>query len=224
MTSCTVPAAGARRLDGSALDQRSLYIPVSYRLRMPGMYAYQQGIDRGARGATCMQRPAAYSRMNCLMNNRHDSVGGRDTTDLCSRTHRRHRAYPRLRDPGGGQIDNSGKSNECSLSVVDGRPAHVPAPNPNAGELKILADGRVIDLQPLEQMPVSLSRRQKSCCRDIGDVVAHAYPIDTATLRLIATSRALTVLMPQEPLDIPFKMWEDGRKSLEQFVQQVSAP
>ena len=28
----------------------------------------------------------------------------------------------------------------------------------------------------------------------------------------------------RKTLDIPFKMWEDGRKSLEQFVQQVSAP
>ncbi len=123
-------------------------------------------------------------------------------------------------------IDNSGKYGEYLLlyrwSTVDPRMSQ--APSPNAGELKILADGRVIDLKPLEQMPVSLSRRRELHVPQHGDVVAHAYPVDSATLRLIATSRTLTVLMPQEPLDIPFKMWEDGRKALELFVQQVSAP
>ncbi len=124
------------------------------------------------------------------------------------------------------EVDNSGIYNEYLLlyrwSTLD--PRMSPAPSPSAGELKILADGRVIDLKPLEQMPVSLSRRRELHVPQHGDVVAHAYPVDTATLRFIATSRTLSVLMPQEPLDIPFKMWEDGRKPLEQFVQQVGAP
>lgn len=124
------------------------------------------------------------------------------------------------------EVDNSGKYNEYLLlyrwSTVD--PRMSPAPDPHAGELKILADGRVIDLMPLEQMPVSLSRRRELQVPQHGEVVAHAYPVDSATLRFIAASRELTVLMPQEPLDTPFQMWEDGRKALEQFVQRASAP
>jgi hypothetical protein len=105
-------------------------------------------------------------------------------------------------------------------STVD--PRMSPASDAHAGELKILADGRVIDLTPLEPMPVSLGRRKELHVPPHGDVVAHAYPVDTATLHFIAASRELTVLMPQEPLDTPFQLWEDGRPALEQFAQRAS--
>ncbi len=124
------------------------------------------------------------------------------------------------------EIDNSGKYSEYFLlyrwSTVD--PRMSPLPSPNAGELRILAEGRVINLGPLERMPVSLSRRRELHVPQHGNLIAHAYPVDAATLRFIATSRELTVLMPQEPLDTPFHMWEDGRKALEQFAQRASAP
>ena len=96
-------------------------------------------------------------------------------------------------------------------------------PDPNAGELQILAEGRAIDLMPLEQLPVSLSRRRELHVPDHGDVVAHAYPIDAATLRFIASSRELSVQMPQEHLDIPFTLWEDGRMALSQFAGRAAA-
>ena len=122
------------------------------------------------------------------------------------------------------EVDSSGKYNEYLLlyrwSTVD--PRMSPAPGAHAGELKILADGRVIDLTPLEPMPVSLRRRKELHVPPHGDVVAHAYPVDTATLHFIAASRELTVLMPQEPLDTPFQLWEDGRPALEQFAQRAS--
>jgi len=124
------------------------------------------------------------------------------------------------------EVDNSGKYREYLLlyrwSTVD--PRMSPAPDPQVGELKILADGRVIDMMPVEQMPVSLSRRRELHVPPHVDIVAHAYPVDTATLRFIAASRELTVLMPQEPLDTPFQMWEDGRQALEQFAQRASGP
>jgi len=124
------------------------------------------------------------------------------------------------------EIDISGKYSEYLLlyrwSTVD--PRMSPVPDPNAGELKILADGRVFNLMPLAQMPVSLSQRRELQVPQHGDVISHAYLVDTATLRYIATSRELAVLMPQEALDTPFRMWEDGRKSLEQFVQRTSGP
>jgi hypothetical protein len=120
------------------------------------------------------------------------------------------------------EIDQSGKYSEYLLlyrwSTVDRRMS--PPPDPQAGELKILADGRVIDLMPMEQLPVGLSRPRELHLPEHGDVVTRAYVVDEATLRFIAESRDIVVRMPQESLDIPFTIWEDGRKALAQFLQR----
>jgi hypothetical protein len=124
------------------------------------------------------------------------------------------------------EIDQSGKYSEFLLlyrwSTVDRRMS--PPPDPQAGELKILADGRVIDLMPLEQVPVGLSRRRELHLPEHGDVVSHAYSIDVPTLRYIAASRELAVRMPQEALDTPFTVWEDGRSALGQFLERSVTP
>jgi hypothetical protein len=124
------------------------------------------------------------------------------------------------------EVDQSGKYSQFLLlyrwSTVDRRMSSPP--DPLAGELRILAEGRSIDLMPLEQIPVSLSRRRELYLPDRGDVVAHAYAVDAATLRFIASSRDLSVQMPQERLDTPFTVFEDGRKALGQFVQRVEVP
>ena len=120
------------------------------------------------------------------------------------------------------EIDQSGKYSEYLLlyrwSTVDRRMS--PPPDPQTGELKILADGRVIDLKPLEQLPVGLSRRRELHLPEHGDAVTHAYLVDAPTLRFIAESREIAVRMPQEPLETPFAIWEDGRKALGQFLQR----
>jgi len=124
------------------------------------------------------------------------------------------------------EIDQSGNSNEYLLlyrwSTVDRRMS--PPPDLEAGELKILADGRVIDLKPLEEVPIGLSRRRELHLPEHGDVVTHAYRIDVPTLRYIATSREITVRMPQESLDTPFVIWEDGRSALGQFLDRSGSP
>jgi hypothetical protein len=124
------------------------------------------------------------------------------------------------------EIDQSGKYNEYLLlyrwSTVDRRMS--PPPDPQAGELKILADGRAIDLMPMENVPVGLSRGRELHLPEHGDVVTHAYAVDVATLRFIATSRELAVRMPQESLDAPFAMWGDGRSALGQFLDRAVAP
>src|SRR5271165_5464570 len=124
------------------------------------------------------------------------------------------------------EVDNSGKYKAYLLlyrwSTVD--PRMSPAPDPRAGELRILAEDRVIDLMPLEQLPVSLSQRRELHVPDHGDVIAHAYSSDASTLRFIASSRELAVQMPQEPLETPFKMCEDGRMALARFVDRAGAP
>lgn len=118
------------------------------------------------------------------------------------------------------EVDHSGKYDEYLLlyrwSTVDRRMS--APPDPGAGELRIVAEGRAIDLMPLERVPVGLSRRRELHVPNHADVVSHAYLVDVATLRFIAASRKLTVYMPQEPLDTPFGLWEDGRKSLDRFL------
>src|ERR1700738_2377816 len=85
------------------------------------------------------------------------------------------------------EIDQSGKYSEYLLlyrwSTVDRRMS--PPPDLEAGELKILADGRIFDLTPLERVPIGLSQRRELHVPEHGDIVTHAYPIDVSTLRFI---------------------------------------
>ena len=105
-------------------------------------------------------------------------------------------------------------------STVDRRMS--PPPGPDQGELRILADGRVIDLKPLDRLPISLDQRRVLHVPEHGDVVARAYRVDEALLHFIATSRDITLRMPQEALDTPFTLWEDGRSALQAFVVRTS--
>ena len=123
-------------------------------------------------------------------------------------------------------VDRSGDYVDYLLlyrwSTVDRRMS--PPPAPDQGRLLIFADGRTIELVPLERLPVDLTQRRALHVPDHGDVVPRAYHVDTATLRFIATSHELLVRMPQESLDTPFTLWEDGRSALLQFLQRVAAP
>jgi hypothetical protein len=124
------------------------------------------------------------------------------------------------------EVDHSGEYSNYLLlyrwSTVDPRMSAPPAPQ--AGELKILADGRVIDLAPLERLPINLTQQRDLHLPDHGKAVTHAYAVDAAMLHFIATSREINVQLPQEKLDTPFTMWEDGRRSLAQFLRQTAAP
>jgi hypothetical protein len=120
------------------------------------------------------------------------------------------------------EIDNSGEYREYLLvyrwSTVDRRMS--PPPAPDQGALRIVADGRVIDLEPLAKLPVSFERPRDLHVPPHGDMVARAYPIDIATLEFIASSRELLVRMPHEALDTPFLLYEDGRSALSRFLER----
>jgi hypothetical protein len=124
------------------------------------------------------------------------------------------------------EVDNSGDYTQYLLlyrwSTVDRRMS--PPPGQEEGALRILADGRVIDLQPLDRLPVNFLQRRQLHMPKHDDVVPRGYKIDSATLSFIATSRELLVRMPQEPLPTPFTLWEDGRNALKQFLQRAAAP
>ena len=118
-------------------------------------------------------------------------------------------------------VNESGKYSEYLLmyrwSTVDRR--MLPPPDPNAGELRILADGRTIDLHPLEQVPVSVTSRAQLHEPNHGDAITHAYKMDLPTLRFLAKSQTLALRLPREALDTPFGLWRDGRPDLERFVE-----
>jgi hypothetical protein len=122
--------------------------------------------------------------------------------------------------------DRSGSYTQFLLlyrwSTVDRRMS--PPPGPDQGELLILADGREIDLKPLAQPPTSLTQRRALHVPEHGDVVYRSYRVDPAVLHFIAASHEIVVHMPQESLDIPFTLWEDGRGALTQFLQGAAAP
>ncbi|HEX4153931.1 MAG TPA: hypothetical protein VHY75_17120 [Steroidobacteraceae bacterium] len=118
------------------------------------------------------------------------------------------------------EVDNAGKYGDYLLlyrwSTVDRRMS--PPPDPGQGRLHIFADGRELDLAPLADLPVGPARLRELHLPPHGDPIVHAYPIAAETLRYIASSSELTVRMPQEPLDAPFLLREDGRAALRAFV------
>ena len=120
------------------------------------------------------------------------------------------------------EIDKAGSYSDFLLlyrwSTVDRRMS--PPPDPEQGELHILADGRDIELEPLADLPIGLAKRQELFVPPHGDLVAHAYRADGATLRYIAASRRLIVRLPQERLDTPFDLFRDGRSALSDFAGQ----
>jgi hypothetical protein len=107
-------------------------------------------------------------------------------------------------------------------STVDRRMS--PPPGADEGELRILADGRTIELKPLERPPTSLAQRRALHVPEHGDIVYTSYRVDAATLHFIAASREISVRMPQEQLDTPFTLWEDGRGALAQFLERAAPP
>jgi hypothetical protein len=117
-------------------------------------------------------------------------------------------------------VDNAGNYSEYLLlyrwSTVDERMS--PAPDPAAGELRIEADGRVLDLKPIEPPPAALAPRPQLLQPEHTNAVAHAYRTDWGMVRYLAASRTLSLRMPQESLDTPFALWEDGRGALAEFA------
>lgn len=121
------------------------------------------------------------------------------------------------------EVDTSGDYQDYLIlyrwSTVD--PRMLPPPEPGAGALKFIADGRVIDLQPESGLPVNVAARRELLVPNHGKVVSRAYKVDAATLRFIANSGEIVVRLPAEALDLPFTVWEDGRGALLQFLKRA---
>jgi len=121
--------------------------------------------------------------------------------------------------------DVAGKYTELFLlhrwsTSIRGAPA--PPPTVSAGPLLIRADERDIALQPLEQVPIDLSAHEQLFMPYTQDAITRAYITDFATMRLIAGSHDLSVLLPQDSVGGPFLLWRDGRPALEQFLKELN--
>ena len=99
--------------------------------------------------------------------------------------------------------------------------ASTPAQD-NAGQLFIQADEHAIELRPLEQVPIDLSRRKELFVPERVAVATRAYAIDLETLRLMASSHDLTLRLSKEPADSSFWLWKDGRPALTLFLKQLT--
>jgi hypothetical protein len=115
--------------------------------------------------------------------------------------------------------DKAGAESEYLLlyrwSTVD--PRMSSGPGPDAGELWIAADGRVLDLRPVEPFPADMAPRPELLQPAHAGATVHAYRTDWATLRYLAASHVLLLRMPQESLDTPFALRVDGRRALTEF-------
>jgi hypothetical protein len=122
------------------------------------------------------------------------------------------------------EVDTAGQYRQYLLtyrwSTVDPRMA--PPPPGAAGALLIIADGREIPMKPLDRLPVGMPLRAELLVPNHGVVSMHAYAVDVQTLHFIAASRSISLRLPQEPLDIPFGLWEDGRGALSQFLTRAA--
>jgi len=118
------------------------------------------------------------------------------------------------------EANRSGKYSAYLLvhrwSTVDRRMAPLPAES--AGRLLIKADGRLLELKPLQPMPAALTRRDAVFMPADADVVSWAYDTDLATLEYLAASHDIGARFPDEPLDSPFVLWRDGRAALREFT------
>jgi hypothetical protein len=124
------------------------------------------------------------------------------------------------------EIDISGDYSDYLLvyrwSTVDRR--MLPPPDPAGGALRIIADGRVFDFRPIDKLPVNFAQRRELHIPKHDDVVPRGYKVDAEILHFIATSQDLTLRMPQEPFDASFKLFEDGRRALLEFLKPAFAP
>jgi hypothetical protein len=124
------------------------------------------------------------------------------------------------------EIDISGDYSDYLLvyrwSTVDRR--MLPPPDPAGGALRIVADGRVFNFNPIDKLPVNFAQRRELHIPKHDDVVPRGYKVDAETLHFIATSQELSLRMPQEPFDTPFKLFEDGRRALLEFLKPAFAP
>jgi hypothetical protein len=106
-------------------------------------------------------------------------------------------------------------------ATLDIRPSALPGPA--QGRLRFIADGRVIDLQPLADAAEAAILHSGLAAPRAGAMARWSYAVDVATLQTLADAAVLQLQFPDEALAEPFEVFTDGRAALRAFARQ-SAP
>jgi hypothetical protein len=100
----------------------------------------------------------------------------------------------------------------------------LPGEQSGSGALRLFGEGRELNLRPLDSSPIGVNSIRNLHIPRHAAASMRAYAVDRDALRFIIVSGALTLQLPEETLGTPFRIWEDGRRSIEQFVRQTSSP
>jgi hypothetical protein len=120
--------------------------------------------------------------------------------------------------------DRSGKYSTWLIvhrwSTVDPRFAGAAA----AGQLRIIADDRELTFTAAAPEPLFLQQRKGMFEPSTGGAQSSAYAVDSATLHYIASAQTLSLRYGDDPLRIPYGVWEDGRTALQAWLADTRAP
>jgi hypothetical protein len=90
-----------------------------------------------------------------------------------------------------------------------------------ARDLVLVSDGRDVWLRPLaDPLPPELRARADLLRPEVSDVVAMAYGVDEATLRLLGEGDDLVAAFRGVSGSRPFRLWRDGRAALNRFIAE----
>jgi hypothetical protein len=115
--------------------------------------------------------------------------------------------------------DNNGKYGTWLVvyrwSTVDRR--FGGAVGPRAGLLHIVADDRLLSLRSLPETPASLANDAFKAMQNTG-VPPSVYAVGNDDLRAIAAARELMARYDDDVLPLPYRIWKDGRPSLNAWL------
>lgn len=116
--------------------------------------------------------------------------------------------------------DRSGKFSTWLIvhrwSTVD--PRYAGPMRGRSGELRIIADDRELVLNAVAPEPSFLQRREGLFQPASAGAQSSAYAVDAPTLHFIASAHTLSLRYSDDPLLIPYAVWEDGRPALQAWL------
>jgi hypothetical protein len=120
------------------------------------------------------------------------------------------------------EADRSGKFSSHLVvyywSTVDRRMSSLP--DKSAGKLVLQADGREINLMPVNPTPAAFVNRTDLHAPRAAESLTWVYDVDLPTLLYVAESQELSLRLTDEALPVPFVIWTDGRPALREFAQR----
>ncbi len=122
--------------------------------------------------------------------------------------------------------DRSGKYSTWLIvhrwSTVD--PRFAGAAGAGSGQLRIIADDRELTFKAAVPEPLFLQRRNGLFEPSTHGAQSSAYSVDSPTLHYIASAQTLSLRYSDDPLPIPYMVWEDGRTALQAWLADTHTP